>query len=52
MLKKASSVVLASLKSSTYRKTYASSFRSLRPCWKAFLTIRHTHSQFALTLPS
>ena len=39
MLKKTSSVVLASLKPSRYRKEYASAFYSLRPCWKAFLNI-------------
>ena len=39
MLKKAASFVLASLKSSTYRTEYASAFRSLRPCWPAFLNI-------------
>jgi plastocyanin len=39
MLKKASSFVLASLGTSTYRKKYASVPRSLRPRWTAFLTI-------------
>jgi hypothetical protein len=39
MLKKASSVVLASLNASTYGAKYASVSRSLRPCWKAFLNI-------------
>jgi hypothetical protein len=39
MLKKASSFVLASLGPSTYGKEYASGPRSLRPRWKAFLTI-------------
>jgi len=39
MLKKASGIVLASLKASTYGKEYASAFRSLRPRWAAFLTI-------------
>jgi hypothetical protein len=67
MLKKASSVVLASLKTSTYRKTYASAFRSLwlatgkarvstRAGWvggtAAFLTILHPYSHFAAALPS
>jgi len=39
MLKKTSSFVLALLKVSTYHKEYASTFRSLRPCWKVFLNI-------------
>jgi hypothetical protein len=43
MLKKAASVVLASLKGSTYRQEYASPFRSLRPCWTTFLNIPRGH---------
>ena len=39
MLKKSASGVLASLRSSTYAKPYASHLRSLRPCWTAFLSI-------------
>jgi hypothetical protein len=39
MLKKAASVVLASLKTSTYRKKYVSAFRLLWPCRTAFLNI-------------
>jgi len=39
MLKKAASVVLASLGASTYGKEYASTPRSLRPCWTTFLNI-------------
>jgi hypothetical protein len=37
MLKKSASFVLASLKPSTYRRKYATAFRSLRPCWTAIL---------------
>jgi len=36
MLKKAGSVVLASLRSSTYPRGYASGLHSLRPCWRSF----------------
>ncbi len=39
MLKKSSSVVLASLRGSTYGTEYASPLHSLRPRWKAFLNI-------------
>jgi uncharacterized protein DUF6754 len=39
MLKNASSFVLTSFRPSTYYEAYASGLRSLRPCWKAFLTI-------------
>jgi hypothetical protein len=39
MLKKSASVVLASLEASTYPPAYASTSRSLRPCWTAFLNI-------------
>src|SRR5262245_44094222 len=39
MLKKSASVVLATLRSSTYRKEYASPLRLLRPCWTVFLSI-------------
>jgi len=39
MLKKSASGVLASLRSSTYPRGYASGLRSLRPCWTAFLSI-------------
>ena len=42
MLKKSSSFVLASLRSSTYDKEYASPLHSLRPCWMAFLNILRT----------
>ena len=38
MLKKSASVVLASLRGSTY-ETYASPLLSLRPCWTAILSI-------------
>jgi len=39
MLKKSASFVLASLRSSTYPRGYASGLHSLRPCWMAFLSI-------------
>jgi hypothetical protein len=39
MLKKSASLVLASLRPSTYGKEYASALRSLRPRWTAFLNI-------------
>jgi hypothetical protein len=39
MLKKSSSVVLASFRPSTYPKGYASGLHSLRPCWTDFLSI-------------
>ena len=39
MLKKVASVVLASLRGSTYRTKYASPRRSLRPCRTPFLSI-------------
>ena len=39
MLKKSASGVLASLRGSTYGTEYDSPFRSLRPCWTAFLSI-------------
>ena len=39
MLKKASRFVLASLRTSTYQKEYASVLRSLRPRRKTFLNI-------------
>ena len=38
-MKNASSVVLASFRSSTYPRGYASGLHSLRPCWTAFLSI-------------
>jgi hypothetical protein len=38
MLKKSASVVLASLRGSTYRSVCLV-LRSLRPCWTAFLSI-------------
>jgi len=39
MLKNAASIVLASFRSSTYPRGYASGLHSLRPCWTAFLSI-------------
>jgi len=39
MLKKTTSFVLASLRTSTYGNEYASALRLLRPCWMAFLNI-------------
>jgi hypothetical protein len=39
MLKKPARVVLASFRSSTYPRGYASGLHSLRPCWTAFLSI-------------
>ena len=36
MLQKAASLVLASLRGSTYGETYASPLRSLRPCYRPF----------------
>jgi len=39
MLKKAASLVLASLGGSTYKPEYASPPRLLRPCWTALLNI-------------
>jgi hypothetical protein len=39
MLKKSASSVLASFRSSTYPRGYASVLHSLRPCWTAFLSI-------------
>ena len=39
MLKKAASIVLASLRGSTYSPEYALPLRSLRPCRTVFLTI-------------
>jgi hypothetical protein len=39
MLKKSASVVLASLRGSTYRTEYDSPLYSLRPRWTAFLNI-------------
>ena len=45
MLKKSASVVLASFRSSTYPRGYASGLHSLRPCWTAFLSLlRDGHS--------
>jgi protease IV len=38
-LKKSASVVLASFRSSTYSRGYASALHSLRPCWTAFLSL-------------
>jgi len=37
LLKKPASIVLASLRGSTYGKEYDSPLRSLRPCWTALL---------------
>ena len=37
LLTKSASSVLASFKSSTYPRGYASGLHSLRPCWTAFL---------------
>jgi hypothetical protein len=39
MLKEAASGVLASFRSSTYPRGYASGLHSLRPCWAAPLNI-------------
>jgi len=39
MLKKPASSVLASFRSSTYPRGYASGLHSLRPCWTGFLSI-------------
>jgi len=39
MLKKSASFVLASFRSSTYPRGYASGLHSLRPCWTAILSI-------------
>ena len=39
MLKKSASFVLASLRSSTYPRGYASGLHSLRPRWTAILSI-------------
>ena len=39
MLKKSASGVLASFRSSTYPRGYASGLHSLWPCWTAFLSI-------------
>src|SRR6267378_4116047 len=45
MLKKSASIVLASFRSSTYPRGYASGLHSLRPCWTAFLSLlRDSHS--------
>ena len=41
MLKKSASFVLASLRSSTYPRGYASGLHSLRPRWAAILSILH-----------
>src|SRR5688572_1298742 len=38
-LKKSVSVVLASFRSSTYPRGYASALHSLRPCWTAFSSL-------------
>ena len=56
MLKKSASFVLASFRSSTYPRGYASGLHSLRPRWTAFLSIlrtilvlslfRKSHSEF------
>jgi len=48
MLKKPASFVLASLRSSTYPRVYASAPHSLRPRWTAFLSILLMH----LVLPA
>jgi len=39
MLKKSASIVLASLRDSTYPRGYASALYSLRPYWTNFLSI-------------
>ena len=39
MLKKSASFVLASFRSSTCPRGYASGLHSLRPCWTAILSI-------------
>src|SRR5438132_4408600 len=39
MLKKSASIVLASFRSSTYPRWYASGLHSLRSCWAVFLSI-------------
>jgi len=48
MLKKSASGVLASFRSSTYPRGYASGLHSLRPCWTAFLSILREYSSVAL----
>jgi hypothetical protein len=47
LLTKSASIVLASLRGSTYSTEYDSPLRSLRPCWTAFL-----NSLQAIELPS
>jgi hypothetical protein len=39
MLKRFTSIVLASFRSSTYPRGYASGLHSLRPCWTILLSI-------------
>ena len=43
MLKKPASVVLATLRGSTYGTKYDSPLRSLRPCWTDILSILQWH---------
>jgi hypothetical protein len=43
MLKKSASVVLATLRASTYGTKYDSPLRSLRPCWTDILSILQRH---------
>ena len=52
MLKKSASIVLASFRSSTYPRGYASGLHSLRPCWTAFLSILRADSSLLLLLDS
>jgi hypothetical protein len=51
VLKKSSSFILASLRSSTYSKEYASPLRSLRPRWTAFLNTLTDHPQLIAVSP-
>src|SRR4026208_509762 len=44
--KKSVSVVLASFRSSTYPRRYASGLHSLRPCWTAFVSPLRPHKVF------
>ena len=45
MLKKSASFVLASLRSSTYPRGYASGLHSLRPRWTAILSILRVRTE-------
>jgi hypothetical protein len=50
MLKNPASSVLASFRSSTYPRGYASGLHSLRPCWTAFLSILLTLGAMTLCI--